>query len=204
MTPKSSTMPKLISLLCIATGIAEGEDWVSLPPMPEAKYGLGCTEINGVVYVAGGWESQTFHAYTVATSDWSSPLPPMPGNGWMVPAAALNHLLYAGVLARLNLYGTIPQRPSGTTWHQRRVHCGRQLSPPWALICAWWEARLAAPSTVARCGATNPRRSPGRRLPRRRRRARIMRPLRSTMVCSLAAAPTQIRVSYPRWTTTRS
>lgn len=82
-------------------GPVEGGTWVTLAPMNEARQEVGVAEVDGRVYVVGGFRANGSTANTMEVYDPGS-------NTWTFAAPmplALNHCAAAGVNGRLYVMG---------------------------------------------------------------------------------------------------
>ena len=96
-----------LAMMCIApfalskNADAAGGSWTTKSPMPTARTHVASVEINGVIYVVGGFTSPgftavgTLEAYDTQTDTWSTKLSPMPTARGELSVAAVNGILYA-------------------------------------------------------------------------------------------------------------
>ena len=81
--------------------VPEAVHWVTMAPLPTARFGLGAASVNGIVYAIGGdlsWfgcvATGENDAYNPATNTWTT-MAPMPTPRWNPSVAVLGGIIYA-------------------------------------------------------------------------------------------------------------
>ena len=161
-TPATPTAPTMPTVPTSPAAKVDGGQWAQRSPLIEPNSELALAELNGKLYLLGGYPAnrqtaRTVQVYDIASDSWQlGPPLPQPNNHGM--AAGVNGKIYLiGGQTMADAAG--PTWTRSTNWIPRRVHgsrrrgCPRRAAPGWPSCTT---ARSTSPVDARRAEATSP------------------------------------------------